>query len=514
MKFGDTFMQYLQGDQTGNLVKCAHVEYKILKKVLKNCRSQGSSSASCKNEQQKDEGNNELSSGLSQFCHCESCPLCDQIFFSELMREASHIAGCFSSRVRHLLHLHVARGIQRYKLRLRQCFKNDQQTMAEEGRMLIEYVIMNAIAIRKILKKYDKVHCSVNGNNFKSKMQAEHIELLQSPWLIELGAFYLNFDGIDGGEFSEFCSQFSCDLNGTEPVMTLTLPNSMKLEYSLTCAICLETVFNPYALSCGHLFCKLCACSAAFVLMFEGLKTASSNAKCPICREAGVYTNAVHMLELDLLQKRRCNEYWKERMAAEHAEDVKQTREYWDSRTKYAIGFLEPHGLFSPLDPGKFMEHVPGMPFFLAGPGATIGGMCATRCSGSIAVRYGTMRDNVISLKVVLPNGDVVKTASRARKSAAGEGILGVTMEVTLWPQKFPLHSVVTMYNFLTIKDAADVAIDTMLSGIQVSRVELLDEVQVRAVNIANENNLTELPTLIFEFICTGKYGRRLYGFA
>ncbi|KAJ6994289.1 hypothetical protein NC653_017194 [Populus alba x Populus x berolinensis] len=149
-----------------------------------------------------------------------------------------------------------------------------------------------------------------------------------------------------------------------------------------------------------------------------------------------------------------------------------------------------------------------------AGPGATIGGMCATRCSGSIAVRYGTMQDNVISLKVVLPNGDVVKTASRARKSAAGEGILGVTMEVTLWPQKFPLHSVVTMYNFLTIKDAADVAIDTMLSGIQLSRVELLDEVQVRAVNIANENNLTELPTLIFEFICTGKYGRRLYGFA
>eukprot|EP00258_Populus_trichocarpa_P005963 XP_002309274.3 probable E3 ubiquitin-protein ligase BAH1-like [Populus trichocarpa] len=339
MKFGDTFMQYLQGDQTGNLVKCAHVEYKRLNEVLKNCRSQGSASASCKNEQQKDEGNNELSSGLSQFCHCESCPLCDQIFFSELMREASHIAGCFSSRVRHLLHLHVARGIQRYKLRLRQCFKNDQQTMAEEGRMLIEYVTMNTIAIRKILKKYDKVHCSVNGNNFKSKMQAEHIELLQSPWLIELGAFYLNFDGIDGGEFSEFCSQFSCDLNGTEPVMTLTLPNSTKLEYSLTCAICLETVFNPYALSCGHLFCKLCACSAAFVLMFEGLKTASSNAKCPICREAGVYTNAVHMLELDLLLKRRCNEYWKERMAAEHAEDEKQTREYWDSRTKYAIGY-------------------------------------------------------------------------------------------------------------------------------------------------------------------------------
>ncbi|XP_011042526.1 PREDICTED: D-lactate dehydrogenase [cytochrome], mitochondrial isoform X2 [Populus euphratica] len=165
--------------------------------------------------------------------------------------------------------------------------------------------------------------------------------------------------------------------------------------------------------------------------------------------------------------------------------------------------YLEPHGLFFPLDPG---------------PGATVGGMCATRCSGSLAVRYGTMRDNVISLKVVLPNGDVVKTASRARKSAAGydltrlvigsEGTLGVITEVTLRLQKIPQHSVVAMCNFPTIKDAADVAIATMLSGIQVSRVELLDEVQVRAINIANDKNLPEFPTLMFEFIGTEAYAR------
>ena len=79
------------------------------------------------------------------------------MFFSELMKEASDIAGCFSSRARHLLHLHVASGMQRYVLRIRQCFKNDQTAMIEEGRVLIEYIIMNAIAIRKILKKYDKV---------------------------------------------------------------------------------------------------------------------------------------------------------------------------------------------------------------------------------------------------------------------------------------------------------------------------------------------------------------------
>ncbi|KAF5473984.1 hypothetical protein F2P56_005929 [Juglans regia] len=165
--------------------------------------------------------------------------------------------------------------------------------------------------------------------------------------------------------------------------------------------------------------------------------------------------------------------------------------------------YLEPYGLFFPLDPG---------------PGATIGGMCATRCSGSLAVRYGTMRDNVINLKVVLANGDIVKTASRARKSAAGydltrlmigsEGTLGVITEVTLRLQKIPQYSVVAMCNFPSVKDAADVAIATMLSGIQVSRVELLDEVQVRAINIANGKDLHESPTLMFEFIGTEAYSR------
>lgn len=163
--------------------------------------------------------------------------------------------------------------------------------------------------------------------------------------------------------------------------------------------------------------------------------------------------------------------------------------------------YLKPYGLFFPLDPG---------------PGATIGGMCATRCSGSLAVRYGTMRDNVINLQAVLPNGDVVKTGSRARKSAAGydlarliigsEGTLGVITEVTLRLQKLPSHSVVAMCNFKTVKDAADVAIATMLSGIQVSRVELLDEVQIRAINMANGKNLPEVPTLMFEFIGTEAY--------
>ncbi|WOL15301.1 D-lactate dehydrogenase [Canna indica] len=165
--------------------------------------------------------------------------------------------------------------------------------------------------------------------------------------------------------------------------------------------------------------------------------------------------------------------------------------------------YLKPYGLFFPLDPG---------------PGATIGGMCATRCSGSLAVRYGTMRDNVINLRAVLANGEVVKTGSRARKSAAGydltrlligsEGTLGIITEVTLRLQRLPEYSVVAMCNFQSIKEAADVAIATMHAGIQVSRVELLDEAQVKAINMANSKNLAEVPTLMFEFIGTEAYAR------
>ncbi|KAL3354130.1 hypothetical protein AABB24_018665 [Solanum stoloniferum] len=190
------------------------------------------------------------------------------------------------------------------------------------------------------------------------------------------------------------------------------------------------------------------------------------------------------------------------RVKALHVEDMDVVVEPgigWMELNEY----LESYGLFFPLDPG---------------PGATIGGMCATRCSGSLAVRYGTMRDNVISLKVVLADGEVMKTASRARKSAAGydltrlligsEGTLGVITEITLRLQKLPQSSVVAMCNFPTIKDAADVAIATMHSGIQVSRVELLDEVQIRAINLANDKKLPEIPTLMFEFVGTEAYAR------
>ncbi|XP_073276161.1 probable E3 ubiquitin-protein ligase BAH1-like [Primulina huaijiensis] len=331
MKFGEAFTEYLQAHQERFLEDCSHVEYKRLKKVLKSCRT-------CRDLKDSYEVNNGKGDALSRLCQCESCPVCDQKFFSELAKEASDIAGCFSSRVRHLLNLHEHK-IQRFITFVRQCFQSPQQATEQECRMLIEYVIMNALAIRKILKKYDKVHSSDNGRKFKSKMLSEHIEVLQSPWLIELGAFYINFSKSNGGRSDEPLNPFSCDLITTEPKMTLMLPDMVKLEYNLTCPICLELVFKPYALGCGHLFCKSCACSAASVMIFEGPKAACSGSKCPVCREVGVYCNAVHMIELSLLLKKQCKESWKERAAEERAEISRQTKMYWDVQSKYMIGY-------------------------------------------------------------------------------------------------------------------------------------------------------------------------------
>ncbi|EPB83624.1 hypothetical protein HMPREF1544_09605 [Mucor circinelloides 1006PhL] len=158
--------------------------------------------------------------------------------------------------------------------------------------------------------------------------------------------------------------------------------------------------------------------------------------------------------------------------------------------------YLKKHGLFFPMDPG---------------PGACIGGMVGTSCSGTNAVRYGTMREWVINLTIVTPEGKILKTRQRPRKSSAGydltklfigsEGTLGVVTEVTLKLAVLPQEETVAVCDFPTIRDAAAVVPDLVRAGVQIGAVELLDAQMMKAINLANpELGHSEKPTLFFKF--------------
>jgi D-lactate dehydrogenase (cytochrome) len=182
------------------------------------------------------------------------------------------------------------------------------------------------------------------------------------------------------------------------------------------------------------------------------------------------------------------------RIVAVHADDLDCVIEAGLTRTELN-GHLRDNGLFFPIDPGV---------------DASLGGMVATRASGTNAVRYGTMKDNVLALTVVLPDGHVTRTGSRARKSSAGydltrlivgsEGTLAIITEITLRLVGLPEEISGGICPFPSIEAACEAVITTIQAGIPVARLELMDELNVHACNVHSKLNLPETPLLFLEF--------------
>jgi len=239
MKFTKKYETYMRGIRAEE--ELPGVGLKRLKKMLKKCRSDLTS------HHQTGTGAGASSSDDTDAAGDVRCPghcsVCDGSFFPSLLNEMSAVVGCFNEKAKKLLELHLASGFKKYTMWFtNRCHKSHGQ-LIQQGKDLVTYAIINAVAMRKILKKYDKIHYSKQGQEFKAQAQSLHIGILQSPWLSELMAFYMNLRRSKNNEAAmELFGDCSLTFDDDQPTLSCSLFDSMRVDISLTCSICLVSL--------------------------------------------------------------------------------------------------------------------------------------------------------------------------------------------------------------------------------------------------------------------------------
>lgn len=314
MKFGKLFEQYIenvQGTGPGQLPDLAPVHFKELKKLLKECPAKCTAP--------------------------HGCPACDSTFYGSLMTEVAAAAESFRTHAAKFLSLRQPSVHRRVLGTLWGKAHPKPLELLGDVQVLLVYVAMTHLAVLKIVKKYRKVHgVRVAGAAPNKGLNIVHGRLLHSPLLVEVSALAANINievaqgrGLlahEGGAASD------APPRGSDParLVLMELPGrQIHMEVDLTCPVCLDLVFDPVGLSCGHLMCLMCACNLTGVPAMYGVKHAPRSCKCPMCRQIGVFAEAITLREVHTLVQYRFPEYFVERRKVERAERVKHAREYW-----------------------------------------------------------------------------------------------------------------------------------------------------------------------------------------
>ncbi|GAQ81970.1 E3 ubiquitin ligase [Klebsormidium nitens] len=325
MKFGSQFQWFLQSQISGEY-RAHCLQYKSLKKQLSPCRRRDPSAP-------PPHGSPSVWDSYRPVrAHCDSC---DVHFWSNVGKEVKDISAFFTKRAAFLLQEHGVSPVYDAQHRWFACFLGDgcrghaheqvvDAELAGEARQLIQFAKANTMALRKILKKYDKLHRTGAGKEFMQRLlRKEHGNsfFTQRFLLHELTALHSSLgeektsDAAIGREQRHKCAELlqAVRLSLTDAGTEARLPGPYALD--LHCSVCLEVFVDPMGLKCGHVFCKSCACRVARIhpLNPKGLKVALKTARCAICRQADVYQKAVPLPEVGELVKKRFPKEWKER---------------------------------------------------------------------------------------------------------------------------------------------------------------------------------------------------------